>query len=126
MTATPPTVRRFARRRCPVTSAARFARPTQGAAVNYAGMHDGKQGAQYPATALSQFNLWTAENECKVGPVHPQPTEYAFTQCDYLAAAAVANSSVFRMHNYCWDNEVRKQRREKRRGEGRRGGGSGA
>lgn len=76
-----------------------------GAAINYGGMSQGQQGAQYPAVALSQFNLFTAENECKVGPVHPQPTTYAFAQCDYLAATAVANGSAFRMHNYCWDNE---------------------
>ena len=76
-----------------------------GAAINYGGMSEGKQGAQYPAVALSQFNLFTAENECKVGPVHPQPQQYDFAQCDFLAAAAVANASAFRMHNYCWDNE---------------------
>ena len=76
-----------------------------GAAVNYGGMHDGSQGTRYPATALTQFSLWTAENECKVGPIHPQPATYAFAQCDYLAAGAVANSSVFRMHNVCWHEE---------------------
>jgi GH35 family endo-1,4-beta-xylanase len=75
-----------------------------GAAVNYGGMHDGTQGAQYPATALAQFNLFTAENECKVGPVHPQPDVYAFGQCDFLAETAIANAS-FRMHNFCWNNE---------------------
>jgi len=76
-----------------------------GAAINYGGMREGSQGAAYPATALSQFSLFTAENECKVGPVHPQPDAYAFAQCDFLATTAVANASAFRMHNYCWDNE---------------------
>ena len=39
-----------------------------GAAINYRGMHDGGDGAQYPSIALSQFDIFTAENECKVRP----------------------------------------------------------
>lgn len=76
-----------------------------GAAINYGGMHDGSQGAAYPATALSQFDLFTAENECKVGPIHPQVNTYEFAQCDYLTSTAITNGSVMRMHNYCWDTE---------------------
>jgi hypothetical protein len=53
-----------------------------GAAINYAGMAQGAHGAQYPAVALSQFDLFTAENECKVGSVHPGPDTYAFGQCE--------------------------------------------
>lgn len=66
-----------------------------GAAINYGGMH-GQYGPEYAATALSQFSLFTAENECKWGPIHPQPAGYAFEQCDYLASAATGNGSVYR------------------------------
>jgi hypothetical protein len=37
-----------------------------GAAINYGGMHGNQGGSAYADTALSQFNLFTAENECKV------------------------------------------------------------
>ena len=72
-----------------------------GAAINYNGMTGG-HGPNYPAIALSQFDLHTAENECKVGPIHPQQNSYAFTQCDYIIGASIKNGSHPRMHNYCW------------------------
>jgi hypothetical protein len=53
-----------------------------GAAINYAGMAQGAHGAQYPVIALSQLDLFTAENECKVGSVRPGPTTYSFGQCE--------------------------------------------
>ena len=76
-----------------------------GAAINYGGMAGGQYSPSYPATALSQFSLFTAENECKWGPIHPQPAGYAYEQCDYLASTSIANKSVFRFHNTAWGNE---------------------
>jgi endo-1,4-beta-xylanase len=75
------------------------------AAVNYDGMTGSSQGPQYPVIALTQFDGFTAENECKVGPIHPEPSTYAFDQCDYLTTTALNNGSMFRWHNTCWDNE---------------------
>ena len=76
-----------------------------GGAINYGGMHELHYGPNYPATVLREFSTITAENECKVGPIHPQATEYAYDQCDYLLGTAVANASFPRMHNYCWHTE---------------------
>ena len=76
-----------------------------GAAINYGGIHGNSQGPQYPAVAQSQFSLFTAENECKVGPVHPEVDTYAFAQCDALATFTNLNQSAFRLHNLCWDTE---------------------
>lgn len=68
-----------------------------GAAINYGGMHDIAYGPNYAATALREFDLFTAENECKVGPVHPEVNEYAFDECDYIISTAVRNGSLPRM-----------------------------
>jgi endo-1,4-beta-xylanase len=75
-----------------------------GAAINYGGMH-GSFGPNYTATALREFDLFTAENECKVGPVHPLINNYSFAQCDYIISTANLNASLARMHNYCWHTE---------------------
>jgi hypothetical protein len=37
-----------------------------GAAINYAGMNQNSQGPNYPAIALQQFSIFTAENEVRV------------------------------------------------------------
>ena len=72
-----------------------------GAAINYGGMH-GNYGPNYAATALREFNLFTAENECKVGPIHPGVNQYAFEQCDFIIGTAIANGSLPRMCVSVW------------------------
>lgn len=78
-----------------------------GAAINYGGMNGGQGGAIYPNTAISQFDLFTAENECKWQSVSPLVDEYTFAQCDFIMGAGVANTSSQqnRLHNLCWNTE---------------------
>jgi len=93
----------------PLKDAAKAAGIYIGAAINQNGMSGGPGGAIYPDTALTQFNLYTAENECKVGPVHPRagnsPASFNFAPCDAIMAVGPANGSVARMHNFCWHEE---------------------
>lgn len=71
-----------------------------GAAVN-AG-HLGGDSA-YKALAQNQYNLVTAENACKWGPIEHQQGKFNFTQCDELRDFALQTmKGVFRGHNLCW------------------------
>ena len=57
------------------------------------------------ATEQAQFDIVTAENACKWGPIHPGRFRYDFAGCDVVFdAAAAANQSV-RGHNLCWHTE---------------------
>ena len=69
-----------------------------GAAINVAGI---TTEPVYADIAQREFSLTTAENECKVGPVHPTETTWTTQQCEQLAIFTAANQSVFRNHNLC-------------------------
>lgn len=45
----------------------------------------------YRALAISQFNMWTTENDLKPQFVHPQPSVYSFKDADMLVNTALAN-----------------------------------
>jgi len=49
-----------------------------------------------------EYDLITAENECKWGSLRPSSTTFDFKQCDYIQMAAANASAVFRGHNLCW------------------------
>jgi hypothetical protein len=60
---------------------------------------------QYKSVEQAQFSLTTAENACKVGPIHPQRDRYSWDGCDTIFAAAEAANQSVRGHNLCWHTE---------------------
>jgi endo-1,4-beta-xylanase len=71
-----------------------------GAISNYGDLHNGD--TQYASVLGTQYNLNTAENECKWAATEPQNDDFTFTQCDYASDLAKNTTSVFRGHNLCW------------------------
>eukprot|EP01052_Picozoa_sp_SAG31_P058505 SAG31_NODE_17916_length_653_cov_1.397112_1_plen_171_part_10 len=71
-----------------------------GAATNVAGLTSTNE-PQYRAVEQAQFSLTTAENACKVGPIHPERDHYAWSGCDAIFAAAEAANQSVRGHNLC-------------------------
>ena len=75
-----------------------------GAATNVAGVTSTTE-PQYKAVEQAQFSLTTAENACKVGPIHPERNKYSWEGCDTIFAQAKAANQSVRGHNLCWHNE---------------------
>jgi endo-1,4-beta-xylanase len=61
--------------------------------------------AKYTQLLKGQYSLTTAENGCKVGPIHPQRGNYTWEQCDQVFATAEAAGQAVRGHNLCWHTE---------------------
>ena len=58
---------------------------------------------QYKAVGNAQYNLATAENECKFGPTEPAQGQFSFGGCDAVSEnMLVAAGGVFRGHNIVW------------------------
>ena len=81
-----------------------------GAATNVHGVTGGVNPL-YKPTEQAQFSLTTAENACKVGPIHPKhsdppaPSDYNWDGCDTIFKQAEAANQTVRGHNLCWHNE---------------------
>jgi len=58
--------------------------------------------ATYNRVVDNEYDLITAENECKWGSIRPTQNAFNFKQCDYISDAASNASAVFRGHNLCW------------------------
>ena len=67
-----------------------------GAAITVAGI---TTEPAYATIAQREFSLTTAENECKVGPVHPTQDTWTTQQCEQLAVFTAATNASFRNHN---------------------------
>jgi hypothetical protein len=68
-----------------------------GAISNYGDLHNGD--TKYGPTLQQQYNLHTAENECKWAATEPNQDSYTFTQCDYCSDTAKNYTTVLRGHN---------------------------
>ena len=77
-----------------------------GAATNVAGLTS-TTDLQYKAVVQKHFSLTTAENACKVGPIHPAPGPdgYSWEGCDTIFAEAEKANQTVRGHNLCWHTE---------------------
>eukprot|EP01043_Picozoa_sp_COSAG02_P003071 COSAG02_NODE_73_length_41919_cov_6.571066_24_plen_247_part_00 len=75
-----------------------------GAATNVNGV---SKPGPYKTTEQAQYSLTTAENACKVGPIHPRegPNGYDWKGCDTIFAQAEAANQTIRGHNLCWHSE---------------------
>jgi endo-1,4-beta-xylanase len=74
-----------------------------GAISNYGELHNGD--TKYGPTLNQQYNLQTAENECKWDATEPNENSYSWTQCDYASDFARNSTSAFRGHNLCWGQQ---------------------
>jgi len=72
-----------------------------GAAINV-GCLTNSSDKQYSYIAGSELNLFTAENECKVGETEPQQGHYTYSSCEFIANFAATNKGVMRNHNTVW------------------------
>jgi endo-1,4-beta-xylanase len=70
-----------------------------GTASNYQHL---TQDSTYASTLSQQYNLVTAENECKWAATEPGRGQYNFAQCDALLRSAISFGQKFRGHNLCW------------------------
>jgi len=70
-----------------------------GAAAN---LGDLNKDSEYKSTLAAQYNLITAENECKWGATEPNQNDFDFSSCDALGSFASENNMTFRGHNLCW------------------------
>ena len=75
-----------------------------GAATNEGGLANASE-PQYKRIEQAQFSITTAENSCKVGPIHPAPDKYDFSGCDAVFDAAEAAGQKVRGHNLCWHQQ---------------------
>lgn len=75
-----------------------------GAATN-AGYLRNASEPQYKSIEQAQFSITTAENSCKVGPIHPAPDRYDFSGCDAVFDAATSAGQKVRGHNLCWHTQ---------------------
>jgi endo-1,4-beta-xylanase len=58
------------------------------------------------ALIVKEFNSITAENEMKMGPIHPKENEYFWRDADSIAAFAKRNGMKLRGHNLLWHNQA--------------------
>jgi endo-1,4-beta-xylanase len=72
-----------------------------GVAVNMAALHG-------PDSALivREFNSVTAENDMKMGPIHPRENEYNWKNADAIVDFAVKHHIKIRGHNLLWHNQA--------------------
>ena len=75
-----------------------------GAATNVGCLRNTSE-PMYISIAHSQFSITTAENSCKVGPIHPYPTTYDFSGCDAIFDSAASAEQRVRGHNLCWHQQ---------------------
>jgi len=77
-----------------------------GAATNVNGVTS-TTDLMYKAVEQKHFSLTTAENACKVGPIHPAPGPdgYSWAGCDTIFAEAEKANQTVRGHNLCWHTE---------------------
>jgi endo-1,4-beta-xylanase len=61
---------------------------------------------QYMALSKQQFNLVTAENECKFDAMEPQRGNFNYNTCDKMYNRAIQDNQTFRGHNLCWGQQV--------------------
>jgi endo-1,4-beta-xylanase len=60
------------------------------------------------ALLTSQFNSLTAENVMKMGPIHPNESEYNWAPADAIVEFAQSNQIKMRGHTLCWHNQTPK------------------
>ena len=53
-----------------------------------------------------EFNSVTAENDMKMGPIHPKENEYNWANADSIVAFAVKNKIAIRGHNLLWHSQA--------------------
>ncbi|WP_240377467.1 endo-1,4-beta-xylanase [Arachidicoccus soli] len=51
---------------------------------------------------LKEFNSLTAENDMKMGPIHPSPNRYNWRNADSIVRFAQKHHLKLRGHNLCW------------------------
>jgi endo-1,4-beta-xylanase len=74
-----------------------------GSAINVAAFLNASE--PYGATISSQFNLVTAENECKWGSTEKSEGVFTLDACRQLENFTRASGGSFRNHNLCWGND---------------------
>lgn len=72
-----------------------------GAAVNIGHIGADDDG-NYSTVASREYDLVTAENECKWSATEPEQNTFDFSACDGIETFAVTNNMAFRGHNLCW------------------------
>jgi endo-1,4-beta-xylanase len=55
---------------------------------------------------LKNFNSLTAENDMKMGPIHPEENRYNWGPADEIVNFAVSNGLKMRGHTLCWHNQT--------------------
>lgn len=55
---------------------------------------------------LKNFNSLTAENDMKMGPIHPEETRYNWAPADAIVNFAHDNGLKMRGHTLCWHNQT--------------------
>ena len=72
-----------------------------GVAVNMAAI----RGAE-AQLVKKEFNSVTAENDMKMGPIHPKENEYNWANADSIVAFAQRNNIMVRGHNLLWHSQA--------------------
>lgn len=60
----------------------------------------------YADTLSREFSVLTPENEMKWGRIHPQRSQYNFSQSDEIVAFAASNDMVVHGHTLVWHNQI--------------------
>jgi len=55
---------------------------------------------------IKEFNSVTAENDMKMGPIHPKENEYNWANADSIVAFAQRNNIQVRGHNLLWHSQA--------------------
>ena len=71
-----------------------------GAALNVSGAET------YRRVLSEQFNVATAENAMKFGPIHPEPDRYAFDAADAVVSFAESHGMAVRGHTLVWHQQL--------------------
>ena len=58
--------------------------------------------SMYTQTLSNNYNLITAENECKWSSTEPDQNKFQYSSCDTIQKYADDNQMKFRGHNLCW------------------------
>lgn len=72
-----------------------------GAALNFDHIREDKD---YASIAGQEFNLLTAENECKTNTIAQAINRFDFIKCDYIRLYAKKYNMAMRGHNLLWAN----------------------
>jgi GH35 family endo-1,4-beta-xylanase len=73
-----------------------------GSALNQ-GCIQNSSDPNYAAISIQQYDLVTAENECKFAPTEPSQGVFDFEGCDFVTNFMIKNGSgVARGHNMVW------------------------